>query len=224
MVAAAPAAVAAAGPRSVSSASAERQSCPRLDALPSRDLPGGLRIAEAHTRAARLRGLAKLDELPEHLALHIPRCRSVHTFTMRFALDLIWLDGAGERRAHRPERPTPAPEDVPARAVGDRDARRLRGRVRGRPRGPSPLAPASPETPAPAHGAATVRIAAIASTPASASADTPASTSTAPAIRAAGTRSRPTSAAPTVAITTLVSRTAATGAASARPSASSTRM
>ena len=80
----------------MSSASAERLSCARLDALPSRDLPGGLRIAEAHTRAARLRGLAKLDALPEHLALHIPRCRSVHTFTMRFALDLIWLDEAGD--------------------------------------------------------------------------------------------------------------------------------
>jgi uncharacterized membrane protein (UPF0127 family) len=78
----------------VSSASAER-ACPRLDDLPGRELPGGLRIAEARTRAARLKGLAKLDSLPEQLALHIPRCRSVHTFSMRFALDLIWLDGAG---------------------------------------------------------------------------------------------------------------------------------
>ena len=42
-----------------------------------------------------MKGLAKLDELPETLALHIPRCRSVHTFTMRFPLDLIWLDKAG---------------------------------------------------------------------------------------------------------------------------------
>ena len=25
-------------------------------------------------------------------ALEIPRCRSVHTFGMRFALDLVWLD------------------------------------------------------------------------------------------------------------------------------------
>jgi uncharacterized membrane protein (UPF0127 family) len=43
-----------------------------------------------------MKGLAKLDELPSSLALHIPRCRSVHTFTMRFPLDLIWLDKAGE--------------------------------------------------------------------------------------------------------------------------------
>ena len=78
----------------MSSASAEP--CARLDGLPGRDLPGGLRIAEAHTRPARLKGLAKLDRLPERLALQLPRCRSVHTFSMRFALDLIWLDGAGE--------------------------------------------------------------------------------------------------------------------------------
>jgi uncharacterized membrane protein (UPF0127 family) len=75
---------------SASSASAER-----LDGLPGRDLPGGLRIVEAATRAARLRGLARLDDLPSRVALHIPRCRSVHTFTMRFPLDLIWLDADG---------------------------------------------------------------------------------------------------------------------------------
>lgn len=77
-----------------SSASAE--ACPRLDGLPGRELTGGLRVAEASSRAARMKGLAKLDVLPERLALHIPRCRSVHTFTMRFPLDLIWLDKAGE--------------------------------------------------------------------------------------------------------------------------------
>ena len=42
-----------------------------------------------------MKGLARLDAMPERLALHIPRCRSVHTFTMRFPLDLIWLDKAG---------------------------------------------------------------------------------------------------------------------------------
>ena len=69
--------------------------CPRLDGLPGRDLPGGLRVAEADTRAARMKGLARLDDMPPGTALHIPRCRSVHTFTMRFPLDLIWLDKAG---------------------------------------------------------------------------------------------------------------------------------
>ena len=42
-----------------------------------------------------MRGLARLDSMPDWIALHIPRCRSVHTFTMRFPLDLIWLDKAG---------------------------------------------------------------------------------------------------------------------------------
>jgi uncharacterized membrane protein (UPF0127 family) len=42
-----------------------------------------------------MKGLAQLDAMPERLALHIPRCRSVHTFTMRFPLDLIWLGKDG---------------------------------------------------------------------------------------------------------------------------------
>ena len=79
--------------------------CARLDGLLSRELAGGLRVAEASTRKARMRGLARLDALPPELALHIPRCRSVHTFTMRFALDLIWLDGDG--RAIRIDRAVP---------------------------------------------------------------------------------------------------------------------
>ena len=33
---------------------------------------------------------------PRAAALLLPRCRSVHTFGMRFALDLFWLDGDGE--------------------------------------------------------------------------------------------------------------------------------
>jgi uncharacterized protein len=69
--------------------------CPRLDALPGRELAGGLRVAEARSRAARLRGLAGLERLPRRAGLHIPGCRSVHTFTMRFSLDLIWLDRDG---------------------------------------------------------------------------------------------------------------------------------
>ncbi|MCW2967349.1 MAG: hypothetical protein JWM71_1121 [Solirubrobacteraceae bacterium] len=41
----------------------------------------------------RLRGLAFA---PPRGPLHIPRCRSVHTFGMRYPLDLLWLDAAGE--------------------------------------------------------------------------------------------------------------------------------
>ena len=90
------AAVAEAAAVAASSASTEpRAACPRLDPLPGRDLPGGLRLAEARTRVARMKGLARLDAMPAHLALRLRRCRSVHTFTMRFPLDLIWLGKDG---------------------------------------------------------------------------------------------------------------------------------
>ena len=91
-----PRAAAEAATTAVSSASAEPAAdCPRLDALPARELPGGLRVARAERRPERMKGLAKLDAMPTSYALHIPRCRSVHTFTMRFPLDLIWLGGDG---------------------------------------------------------------------------------------------------------------------------------
>jgi uncharacterized protein len=52
-----------------------------------------VRIAD--TFRARLRGLALRREPPDH-ALLLPRTRAVHTFGMRFALDLVWLDAQGE--------------------------------------------------------------------------------------------------------------------------------
>lgn len=67
----------------------------RLAGLPTRELPGGLRVAEARGRRARMRGLARLDDLPPDEALLIPRCSSVHTFGMRFALDLVFVDRRG---------------------------------------------------------------------------------------------------------------------------------
>lgn len=33
--------------------------------------------------------------MPPDIGLELAPCRSVHTFGMRFALDLIWLDRAG---------------------------------------------------------------------------------------------------------------------------------
>jgi uncharacterized membrane protein (UPF0127 family) len=48
----------------------------------------------ATTLRWRLIGLA-WSRRPRAPALHIPRCRSVHTFGMRFALDLVWLDADG---------------------------------------------------------------------------------------------------------------------------------
>jgi uncharacterized protein len=55
--------------------------------------------------ARRLVGLIGLRGLPEGVALEIPRCRSVHTFGMRFPLDLVWLDGS--RRVVRVDRGVP---------------------------------------------------------------------------------------------------------------------
>jgi uncharacterized membrane protein (UPF0127 family) len=66
----------------------------RFADLPHRTLAGGVTLVEASTGKARRRGLARLDELPADHALLI-RTVSVHTFGMRFALDLIWLDRHG---------------------------------------------------------------------------------------------------------------------------------
>jgi uncharacterized protein len=50
-----------------------------------------VRVAEGFNQ--RLKGLA-FSEPGEPLLLR--RCRSVHTFGMRFALDLLWLDAHGD--------------------------------------------------------------------------------------------------------------------------------
>jgi uncharacterized protein len=52
-------------------------------------------VAVAITRRERLLGLAWLDREEAPRSLLIPRCRSVHTFGMRFSLDLYWLDADG---------------------------------------------------------------------------------------------------------------------------------
>ncbi len=65
---------------------------PRLEGLPVRELAGGLRLIEAATLRSQLRGVSGMDGLPANQGLLI-RTASVHTFTVRFALDLIWLDG-----------------------------------------------------------------------------------------------------------------------------------
>ena len=67
----------------------------RFQGLPTRELPEGRVVIEARTHRSRRRGLGRLDALAAELALHIPATPSVHTFGMRFDLDLIWLDRAG---------------------------------------------------------------------------------------------------------------------------------
>lgn len=46
--------------------------------------------------ASRLLGLAVLSPGQAGPGLLIPRCRSVHTFGMRFPLDLLFLDESSE--------------------------------------------------------------------------------------------------------------------------------
>ena len=67
----------------------------RLQRLPSRTLDDGLVVHEATTRRSRLLGLAWLDALPAGHALLIQHCRSVHTFGMRFPIDVTFLDEHG---------------------------------------------------------------------------------------------------------------------------------
>ncbi len=67
----------------------------RFDRLEKQSLPGGLTLINASDRRSRMLGLARLDALPPEHGLLLAPCRSVHTVTMRFALDLIWLDKQG---------------------------------------------------------------------------------------------------------------------------------
>jgi len=53
-------------------------------------------VLEARGVRARLLGLALLRKPPPGAALLIPRCHSVHTFGMRFPLELTWLGAGGQ--------------------------------------------------------------------------------------------------------------------------------
>jgi hypothetical protein len=72
----------------------------RLRNLPSVTVLG-LDVRVASGVRARLLGLAGLDREQVGAGLLIPRCASVHTFGMRFALDLVFLDRAGQPRSVR---------------------------------------------------------------------------------------------------------------------------
>ena len=86
----------------------------RLRSLPRREVLGAL-VPVAATRRARLLGLALLDRDEAGPGLLIPGCRSVHSFGMRFPLDVWFLGPYGEplevRRLSR------------WRVVGNREAR-----------------------------------------------------------------------------------------------------
>ncbi|MGH2923363.1 MAG: DUF192 domain-containing protein [Solirubrobacterales bacterium] len=62
----------------------------------------GIDVPVATTREARLLGLALLDRADAPEGLLIPDCRTVHTFGMRFVLDLIFLGADGTTLERRP--------------------------------------------------------------------------------------------------------------------------
>jgi uncharacterized protein len=66
----------------------------RLSRLP-RTEAFGREVALARGLCARLLGLALLPRDHAGPGLLIPRCRSVHTFGMRFALDIVFLASDG---------------------------------------------------------------------------------------------------------------------------------
>jgi hypothetical protein len=57
---------------------------------------GGVEVPVAVGIRARLLGLSGLDLRSAGPGLLIPRCSSVHTFGMRFRLDVLFLDGEGK--------------------------------------------------------------------------------------------------------------------------------
>jgi uncharacterized membrane protein (UPF0127 family) len=61
----------------------------------------GVQLPQATTRRARLLGLAHLHREAAGPGLLLARCRSIHTFGMRFPIDVLFLDADGrvlERR------------------------------------------------------------------------------------------------------------------------------
>lgn len=81
---------------------------PRLRRLPQRRLCGR-RVAVADDFHSRLLGLAGLDAADVGAGLLIPGCASIHTFGMRFELDVVFLD--------RRERPLARRLRVPPRRL-----------------------------------------------------------------------------------------------------------
>src|SRR6476646_1984189 len=72
----------------------------RLSRLPAAAVLGR-EVPVATGFRARLLGLAGLERERACPGLLIPRCSSVHTFGMRFALDLVFLDADGRELSRR---------------------------------------------------------------------------------------------------------------------------
>ena len=52
----------------------------------------GVAVSITETARERMRGLLGRDRLPSNEALLLEHCGSVHTFRMRFAIDVVFLD------------------------------------------------------------------------------------------------------------------------------------
>ncbi len=92
----------------------DRRVAQRLRGLPRRRVLGR-EVPVATGFGARLLGLAWLDAERAGPGLLIPRCASVHSFGMRFELDLVFLDRDGAPLAIRRRLP-------PRRLAGCRGA------------------------------------------------------------------------------------------------------
>src|SRR5919197_3004407 len=64
----------------------------RISSYPMLKLETGIRLHLAHTWRARLLGLVGMRHLHPDDALVIPHCTSVHTFGMRFPIDVVFVD------------------------------------------------------------------------------------------------------------------------------------
>ncbi|MCC2685133.1 MAG: hypothetical protein K0R75_2032 [Paenibacillaceae bacterium] len=51
-----------------------------------------MKVMQAHTFFRRLRGLLFTQQLSQGTGLHIKPCRSVHTYMMGYAIDVLHLD------------------------------------------------------------------------------------------------------------------------------------
>jgi uncharacterized membrane protein (UPF0127 family) len=71
---------------------------PRLRRLPTRELRPDAIVLHARSFRPRLLGLAFMrpHELPSGHALLLSPCSSIHTFGMRFPIDLAFADDEGE--------------------------------------------------------------------------------------------------------------------------------
>ena len=90
----------------------------RFRRLPTAEVTS-LRVPVAVTFLSRLLGLALLRPGRAGAGLLIPRCRSVHTFGMRFSLDVVFLDRDRRPTTTSCRRPISVSHGVPAnRLVG----------------------------------------------------------------------------------------------------------